>query len=80
MKSQTISVRQSTQTIYVDPQTNSVTITNGGPVGPPGPAGIGGGSIVDVDARIALHNQQEQVHTNATSGRDFSALFLNGLI
>ena len=74
-----IELRSTTQVINVD-ESKSVTVTLGGPPGPTGAAGTGGGSSVDVDARIAAHDQQEQAHTNATSGRDFSALFLNGLV
>lgn len=36
--------------------------------------------LQEVDTRIATHNQATPVHDSATSGRDFVALFQNGLI
>lgn len=38
------------------------------------------GTSEEVDTKIAAHNQAEVVHPNASSGRDFSALFENGLV
>ena len=38
------------------------------------------GTSTEIDTKIATHNQAEVVHTNASSGRDFVALFQNGLI
>lgn len=38
------------------------------------------GTSEEIDTKIAEHEQSTPVHTNATSGRDFSAFFLNGLI
>lgn len=38
------------------------------------------GTSGEIDTKIALHDQAEEVHNNATSGRDFVALFQNGLI
>ena len=37
------------------------------------------GTSEEIDTKIAIHDQATPIHTNATSGRDFSALFLNGL-
>jgi len=37
------------------------------------------GTSEEVDTKIATHAQAEEVHTNATSGRDYAALFQNGL-
>lgn len=38
------------------------------------------GTAEEVDTKIAAHAQAEQVHINSTSGRDYVALFQNGLI
>lgn len=38
------------------------------------------GTSEEIDTKIATHSQQEVVHLNATSGRDFAALFENGLV
>lgn len=78
-----IDVTVQTQHIVVDEATQSSSVTNAGPPGPPGPPG----SIENiepileaVDDKIATHNQATPVHPNATSGRDFVALFQNGLV
>ena len=60
-----------------------VTVNNlKGDTGPPGADGdVGSGTTIEVvDAMIATHNQAEVVHAQASSGRDFAALFQNGLI
>ena len=89
---QVIQVTPQTQRIVVDPATStptivvpnvaSVAVVNAGPAGPPG--ALGSFDLVpvlaEVDTRIATHNQTTPIHTNATSGRDFAALFQNGLI
>jgi hypothetical protein len=67
-----------TETVVVLPAGSSISTINAGPPGPPGSSG--GLDVTEVDARIAVHNQAEVVHTNATSGRDFVALFENGLV
>ncbi|MCA9368316.1 hypothetical protein KC887_08765 [Candidatus Kaiserbacteria bacterium] len=38
------------------------------------------GTSEEIDTKIAEHNQAEVAHTQISSGRDFSALFLNGLV
>jgi len=38
------------------------------------------GTSTEIDTKLADHNSATPVHPNATSGRDFAALFLNGLI
>lgn len=38
------------------------------------------GTSEEIDTKIEAHNDAEQVHTNATSGRDYVALFENGLV
>lgn len=91
-ETQKLDVEIFTQQIVVDPATSTptitvptvsaVSITNAGPVGPPG--ALGSFDLVpvleEVDTRIATHNQAEVVHQSAVSGRDFVALFQNGLI
>lgn len=72
-----IQVVTQTQRIEVESD-SSISVINAGPPGPPG--ANGGVSLEEVDSRVALHNQAEVVHTNATSGRDFVALFQNGLV
>ncbi len=60
-----------------------VTVNNlKGDTGPPGQDGdVGEGASIElVDTMIATHNQAEVVHAQASSGRDFAALFQNGLI
>lgn len=91
-RTQTISVSPQTQQINVDPQTNvpivvgtpssAISIINSGPIGPPGMAGDYDPTslLVEVDTKIATHNQTTPIHGAATSGRDFAALFQNGLI
>lgn len=60
---------------------SDVVVTNAGPVGPPGSSGSSGGvTELQVDAKISEHNTRETPHTNVTSGRDFVALFQNGLV
>lgn len=68
-------------TVTVIEATSSVSVINSGPPGPAGPAGVDGSvDYSEVDSRIAAHNQASPVHAMATSGRDFVALFQNGLI
>lgn len=72
--------------VVVGSPTNSVNVVNAGPVGPAGIPGLSGEAdtaelLAEVDSKIATHAQaMAPIHTNATSGRDFSALFENGLI
>lgn len=94
-KTQRITVEPHAQRIKVDPVTSqvvsvvsgvsSVSVVNAGPPGPAGIPGLSGDTdtaqlLQEVDTKIATHTQAEVVHTNATSGRDFVALFENGLI
>lgn len=72
-----IQVISQTQRIEVNPD-SSISVINAGPPGPAGPAG--GVTSEEVDTKIATHNQATAVHPNATSGRDFVALFQNGLV
>jgi hypothetical protein len=81
------------QSIKVDPIDKSVRVfsINATPTvvlaGPQGPRGLSGAveyvEGVDeqfVDEKIATHNQSDGAHPGSSSGRDFSALFQNGLI
>lgn len=90
---QLIEVTPSVQLIEVDPVTSetivvtsgisSVGVINAGPVGPRGFSGdLDAIALLDqMDVKVATHNQQvSPVHDQATSGRDFAALFQNGLI
>lgn len=82
---QAIEVVVQTQTIVVANPSGAVSILNAGPIGPPGMNGLSGDYdatqlLVEMDTKIATHNQATPVHTTATSGRDFAALFQNGLI
>jgi hypothetical protein len=91
VSTQLIEVGPGTQRLIFDPQTDTVTVANPVPsvavvlAGPPGPPGsLGSFDLVpvleEVDSRIATHNQATPVHPGATSGRDFVALFQNGLV
>lgn len=91
-QTQTLTVTTETQHLNIDQATSEVTfvvsdatavaVTNAGPPGPPG--SLGSFDMVpvleEIDTRIAIHDQGTPIHTNATSGRDFVALFQNGLI
>lgn len=91
-QTQNVEVTLGAPRIIVDPVTSEVTVAqtqpsigvvNAGPSGPAGPPGEAAdiGPILDeVDVRIGTHNQSTPVHEMATSGRDFVALFQNGLI
>ena len=68
------------KTLVVSPAQPSVAVSNAGPQGPAGAGGNGGSTLEDSDIKVAEHNQTTPIHTNATSGRDFVALFQNGLI
>lgn len=91
VQTQRIEVTPATPRIEYNPATESVTVTaagssistiNAGPQGPPGADGsFDMAPVVDeIDTRIATHNQTAPIHESATSGRDFAALFQNGLI
>lgn len=80
-----IQVQTKTQTLQVSPTTKSVSLILAGPQGPPGQNGLSGdvdASLFfdEIDTKIAAHEQAAVVHINATSGRNFVALFENGLI
>lgn len=82
---ETIVISQENIDVTVSQPSTSVTVVNAGPPGPTGQNGLSGdydASLLldEVDTRIATHNQASPVHTQATSGRDFVALFQNGLI
>lgn len=80
---QTIQASPLEQIISVDTVEQTVQIIQSGPQGVPGvDAAVGGGGVTqeDVDTSIATHNQAEIVHNNASSGRDFAALFTLGLV
>jgi len=79
---QRLTLNQDTQQIIVSPKpSNNLTITLAGPQGPPGIGSANLDIVIDeIDTRIAVHNQTTPIHTSATSGRDFAALFQNGLI
>lgn len=74
--------RVTTTDIVVESPGVAVGVVNAGPPGPPG--SIGSFSMVpvieEIDTKIAQHDQGTPIHTTATSGRDFAALFQNGLI
>ena len=38
------------------------------------------GTSTEIDTKIEEHNTSSNPHENVASGRDFSALFLNGLV
>lgn len=77
--SQRINVIASTQHVEVEAP-NQITVTNAGPVGPPGITSvIGGVGVEEIDSRIATHDQTTTAHENSKSGLDFSALIRNGL-
>lgn len=90
-QTQQIEVTLGSPRIIFDPQTSAVTVLeatssvsviNAGPPGPAGPPGtVDTAPILDeVNVLIGTHNQATPVHQMATSGRDFVALFQNGLI
>lgn len=87
--SQHITISPATQNITIElagPVGPSGLIPAGGSDGQViGKLGVGTtwltiGTSEEIDTKIATHEQAEVVHNNATSGRDFSALFQNGLI
>lgn len=71
-----------TQVVEVVVPPQSVGVVNAGPPGPPGADGSFDMApvVVEIDSRVAAHNQATPIHSNATSGRDFVALFQNGLV
>lgn len=72
-----------TEAVVILAAGSSISTINAGPPGPPGAPGIVdmGPVVEEIDIRIATHNQHvSPIHETATSGRDFSALFENGLI
>lgn len=80
-----VELTASTEVIVVSPADESVSVILAGPPGPRGAPGLSGDLDPEalqefVDVSVAAHNQAETVHTNATSGRDFAALFENGLV
>lgn len=80
---QTIVFNPSTESVIVQESVSSVGIINAGPPGPPGaPGSVNMTPVIEeIDTRIATHNQSPSpIHDNATSGRDFVALFQNGLV
>lgn len=79
---QRIIFNPATESVEVIASTPSVGVINAGPPGPPGaPGSVDMGPVVEeIDTRIATHNQTAPIHASATSGRDFVALFQNGLI
>ena len=91
-QTQKVEVSLGAPRVIFDPQTSNVTVVdaqssvsviNAGPPGPAGPPGSDADPtpiLEQVDIRIATHNQASPVHQMATSGRDFVALFQNGLI
>ena len=90
IQTQRIEGKMVNQTIKVDPIDNSVevirvdatpTLVLAGPQGPAGPAGSGevGDVGEQIDTKIATHNQSVGAHPGSSSGRDFVALFQNGL-
>lgn len=91
-QTQNVVVNLGSPRIIVDPLTSEVTVAQAqssvgvinagpsGPAGPPGEAADTGLILDEVDVRIGTHNQSTPVHEMATSGRDFVALFQNGLI
>lgn len=68
--------------VEVQSPTPSVSVINAGPPGPPGtPGEVNMAPVIEeIDTRVAAHNQATPIHQSATSGRDFVALFQNGLI
>ena len=91
VSTQRIEVNPQIPRIEFDPQTQvvevvvppqSVGVVNAGPPGPPGADGSFDMApvIEEIDTKIATHNQATPVHSNATSGRDYVALFQNGLV
>jgi len=94
VETQRIEVIPAPTRIVFDPATSSVEVTeagssvsviNAGPPGPPGtPGSVDPSDLLaissEIDTKIATHNQTAPIHESATSGRDFVALFENGLI
>ena len=91
VQTQRIEVTPGTSRIEYNPQTeavdviaagSSVSVINAGPPGPPGtPGSVDMVPVVEeINTRIATHNQTAPIHESATSGRDFVALFQNGLV
>lgn len=93
-QTQRIEVTPAVPRIVFNPQTSSVEVTeavssvsviNAGPPGPPGtPGSVDPSDLLaissEIDTKIATHNQTAPIHEAATSGRDFVALFQNGLV
>lgn len=71
-----------TEVVTVIAAESSIGVINAGPPGPPGaPGSVDMGLVVDeINTRVATHNQTAPIHESATSGRDFVALFQNGLV
>ena len=74
-----------TSSVEVTEAASSVSVINAGPPGPPGtPGSIEPSDLLqiseEIDTKVAAHNQATPVHESATSGRDFVALFENGMI
>jgi hypothetical protein len=92
VQTQRIEVTPGVSRIEYNPQTeavdviaagSSVSVINAGPPGPPGtPGEVNMVPVIEeIDTRIATHNQHvSPIHESATSGRDFVALFQNGLV
>ena len=91
VQTQRIEVTPGTPRVEYNPQTEAVDVIAAGSsvstilAGPPGPPGTPGEVnmapvIEEIDTRIGAHDQATPVHTSASSGRDFAALFLNGLV
>jgi len=71
-----------TEAVVVLAAGSSISTINAGPPGPPGAPGVVDMTPVNeaIDTKIATHNQHiSPIHETATSGRDFAALFENGL-
>jgi len=90
-QTQRIEVTPGTNRIVFNPLTEAVTVEaapiavsviNAGPPGPPGtPGSVDMAPVIEeIDTRIGVHNQATPIHPGATSGRDFVALFQNGLV
>ena len=62
-----VNVISTTQKIYVDPASSSVSVTNAGPIGPQGPAGSAGGVFDPDPQELADIIESLTVITNMTN-------------
>lgn len=79
-----VTVTRSTPAVYVNRYDSTIRVQAAGPQGPAGAGASNTYTIPQTDAAIAaavtVHATSTTPHNEATSGRDFAALFQNGLI